>query len=167
MRKDAPGRAAGFSLLESMIVVAILAILAGLALPGFQDLLRRQRTAAAMHLLSTELALRTELTLRSRLALCAPAVLAGCAAECGSLSAGRIQTGGYSGGTSFGTGVVRIEGGTLTIPDFAGNLHFNTLGNLLVNPRAGLVFADFESGDVLLCLARDEGFEQLRREFCL
>lgn len=45
--------------------------------------------------------------------------------------------------------VRRGADGTLTIPDFAGNLHFNTLGNLLVNPRAGLVFADFESGDVL------------------
>jgi ferredoxin-NADP reductase/predicted pyridoxine 5'-phosphate oxidase superfamily flavin-nucleotide-binding protein len=46
-------------------------------------------------------------------------------------------------------GFVRIEGNVLTIPDFAGNLHFNTLGNFLLNPRAGLVFIDFESGDVL------------------
>lgn len=46
-------------------------------------------------------------------------------------------------------GFVRIEGDQLTIPDFAGNLHFNTLGNLLVNPRAGLLFIDFDSGDVL------------------
>ena len=36
-------------------------------------------------------------------------------------------------------GFVRIDGDTLTIPDFAGNLHFNTLGNLLLNPRAGLL----------------------------
>lgn len=47
-------------------------------------------------------------------------------------------------------GFVRIdEDGSLTIPDFAGNLHFNTLGNFLLNPRAGLIFADFEAGDVL------------------
>ncbi|RDJ13447.1 pyridoxamine 5'-phosphate oxidase family protein [Rhizobium grahamii] len=47
-------------------------------------------------------------------------------------------------------GFVRIgEDGVLTIPDFAGNLFFNTLGNILANPRAGLVFADFESGDLL------------------
>ncbi len=47
-------------------------------------------------------------------------------------------------------GFVRIgEDGVLTIPDFAGNLFFNTLGNILVNPHAGLVFADFESGDLL------------------
>jgi len=47
-------------------------------------------------------------------------------------------------------GFVRIGAdGVLTIPDFAGNLHFNTLGNLLVNPRAGLIFVDFASGDVL------------------
>lgn len=47
-------------------------------------------------------------------------------------------------------GFVRIdENGRLTIPDFAGNLHYNTLGNFTVNPRAGLIFADFETGDVL------------------
>lgn len=46
-------------------------------------------------------------------------------------------------------GFVRVEGDRLTIPDFAGNLHFNTLGNLISNPRAGLLFVDFESGDLL------------------
>ena len=39
--------------------------------------------------------------------------------------------------------------GTLTIPDFAGNLFFATLGNILLNGKAGLVFADFETGDLL------------------
>jgi predicted pyridoxine 5'-phosphate oxidase superfamily flavin-nucleotide-binding protein len=47
-------------------------------------------------------------------------------------------------------GFVRIDqDGTLTIPDFNGNLFFNTLGNFLVNPRAGLVFVDFSTGDEL------------------
>ncbi len=47
-------------------------------------------------------------------------------------------------------GFVRIgDDGVLTIPDFAGNLHFNTLGNFLRNPRAGLVFVDFSNGDML------------------
>ncbi len=47
-------------------------------------------------------------------------------------------------------GFVRInDDGSLTIPDFAGNLHFNTLGNFLLNPRAGLVFPDFETGNLL------------------
>lgn len=46
-------------------------------------------------------------------------------------------------------GFVRLEGDRLVIPDFAGNLHFNTLGNLLANPRAGLLFVDFASGDLL------------------
>lgn len=49
-------------------------------------------------------------------------------------------------------GFVRVEGNRLTIPDYAGNLHFNTLGNLLVNPVAGLLFVDFITGNVLqLC----------------
>lgn len=47
-------------------------------------------------------------------------------------------------------GFVRIdEDGVLTIPDFAGNLFFNTLGNILANGKAGLVFIDFETGDLL------------------
>lgn len=46
-------------------------------------------------------------------------------------------------------GFVQVEGNRLTIPDFSGNLFFNTLGNLLVNPRAGLLFIDFSSGDLL------------------
>ena len=46
-------------------------------------------------------------------------------------------------------GFVRVDGDMLTIPDFAGNLFFNTLGNLLLNPRAGLLFVDFETGDLL------------------
>ncbi|MDE1182505.1 pyridoxamine 5'-phosphate oxidase family protein [Paraburkholderia sp.] len=47
-------------------------------------------------------------------------------------------------------GFVRVgDDGVLTVPDFAGNLFFNTLGNLLVNPRAGLVFVDYTTGDLL------------------
>jgi hypothetical protein len=38
---------------------------------------------------------------------------------------------------------------TLTIPDFSGNLHFNTFGNLELNPRAGLLFIDFAQGNLL------------------
>ncbi len=46
-------------------------------------------------------------------------------------------------------GFIKVEGDTLTIPDYAGNRFFNTLGNFLVNPRAGLLFVDFDSGDTL------------------
>lgn len=43
------------------------------------------------------------------------------------------------------------EGGTtlLTWPDYRGNNLFNTIGNLEVDPRAGLLFIDFEHGTVL------------------
>jgi type IV fimbrial biogenesis protein FimT len=57
MRKDAPGSGRGFTLLQLSLTMAIATVLLGLALPGFQNLLRQQRTAAALHLLSTELAL--------------------------------------------------------------------------------------------------------------
>lgn len=47
-------------------------------------------------------------------------------------------------------GFVRVgEDGVLTIPDYAGNLFFNTLGNFVSNPKAGIVFPDFETGDLL------------------
>ncbi|SOC46003.1 hypothetical protein SAMN05892877_12013 [Rhizobium subbaraonis] len=47
-------------------------------------------------------------------------------------------------------GFVRVaEGGTLTIPDFDGNLFFSTLGNILLNGKAGLLFVDYASGDML------------------
>lgn len=48
------------------------------------------------------------------------------------------------------SGFVRIDDmHTLTIPDYSGNLHFNTLGNFLENPKAGLLFVDFEKGHML------------------
>ena len=53
-------------------------------------------------------------------------------------------------------GFVRIDGDTLTVPDFSGNRFFNTLGNMLLNPRAGLLFIDFERGDVLQVSGRAE-----------
>ncbi|MBL6612926.1 MAG: pyridoxamine 5'-phosphate oxidase family protein [Reyranella sp.] len=46
-------------------------------------------------------------------------------------------------------GFVSVTGDSLAIPDFRGNRFYNTLGNLLGDPRAGLLFIDFASGDVL------------------
>jgi predicted pyridoxine 5'-phosphate oxidase superfamily flavin-nucleotide-binding protein len=46
-------------------------------------------------------------------------------------------------------GFVLVDGDVLTIPDFRGNRYFNTLGNLMAEPRASLLFVDFESGDLL------------------
>ncbi|NYT87049.1 pyridoxamine 5'-phosphate oxidase family protein [Pollutimonas harenae] len=47
-------------------------------------------------------------------------------------------------------GFVRVaHDGMLTIPDFNGNLFFATLGNILLNGKAGLLFVDFETGDML------------------
>ncbi|HEY0208489.1 pyridoxamine 5'-phosphate oxidase family protein [Acerihabitans sp.] len=46
-------------------------------------------------------------------------------------------------------GFIYQDGETLWIPDFRGNRYMNTLGNLLAQPRAALVFIDFTRGDVL------------------
>ena len=52
-------------------------------------------------------------------------------------------------------GFVTVEGrNRLRIPDFAGNNHFNTLGNLLLNPAVGLLFIDFERGALLQITGR-------------
>jgi len=47
-------------------------------------------------------------------------------------------------------GFVRIlDNRMLRIPDYSGNSMFNTLGNFAVNPRAGLVFLDFDRSRTL------------------
>jgi hypothetical protein len=46
-------------------------------------------------------------------------------------------------------GFVHIDGNDLWVPDFHGNNFFNTLGNLLGEPRAALLFIDFDSGGIL------------------
>ena len=70
-------------------------------------------------------------------------------------------------------GFVRVDAdGTLTLPDFQGNFFFNTLGNIAVNPRAGLLVIDFNTGDLLyLAVTADivwdgpevDGFEGAQR----
>lgn len=48
------------------------------------------------------------------------------------------------------TSLINVEDEqTLYLPDFAGNNYFNTFGNLLLNPQAGLLFIDFTNGDLL------------------
>ncbi len=52
-------------------------------------------------------------------------------------------------------GFVRVDDDkTIIAPDFVGNFMFNTLGNLMVEPRAGLLFADLDTGDLLFAAAR-------------
>lgn len=53
-------------------------------------------------------------------------------------------------------GFIRVDadGSRLTIPDFIGNFLFNTLGNLQLNPKCGLLFIDFSSGGLLHVAAR-------------
>ncbi|NDL62525.1 pyridoxamine 5'-phosphate oxidase family protein [Acerihabitans arboris] len=46
-------------------------------------------------------------------------------------------------------GFINLVGETLWIPDFRGNRYMNTLGNLLAQPRAALLFIDFAQGDIL------------------
>ena len=45
---------------------------------------------------------------------------------------------------------------TLRIPDYVGNNMFNTLGNFAANPKAGLLFLDFDRGRTLQLIGRPE-----------
>ena len=42
-----------------------------------------------------------------------------------------------------------LEDNVLKIPDYQGNSMYNTLGNFVQNPAAGLLFIDFEKGETL------------------
>jgi uncharacterized protein len=52
----------------------------------------------------------------------------------------------HRGGTP---GFVRVDGGRLWWPDYPGNHLFNSLGNLVEDPAAALLFMDFASGTAL------------------
>jgi uncharacterized protein len=52
-------------------------------------------------------------------------------------------------------GFVRVVSqNEVCFPDFSGNLLFNTLGNLEADARAGLLFIDFQSGEMLHIIGR-------------
>lgn len=47
-------------------------------------------------------------------------------------------------------GFVGVEGNRISWPDYAGNMMYNTLGNIVRHPRAGLLVPDFARGGLLL-----------------
>ncbi len=52
-------------------------------------------------------------------------------------------------------GFVRVLSDTrIQFPDYAGNNHYNTMGNLVLDPRAGFLFVDFETGSLLQLTGR-------------
>lgn len=54
-------------------------------------------------------------------------------------------------------GFVRVESDrTVIFPDFTGNFIFNTVGNILANPKAGFLFIDFDTQDLLYLTGRAE-----------
>src|ERR1022692_570706 len=60
------------------------------------------------------------------------------------------QSGGDASHRGGRPGFVCVENGDrLLFPDYRGNNMFNTLGNIVSNPRSGLLFPDFQSGSAL------------------
>lgn len=45
--------------------------------------------------------------------------------------------------------VTVVDDKRLILPDYSGNNYFNTIGNLVEDPRAALLFVDFETGSLL------------------
>lgn len=65
------------------------------------------------------------------------------------------------------TGFVQVAKDRLRVPDYPGNSMFGTLGNFAANPRAGLVFIDFDNnrqlqitGDIKLDLSTSGDIEK-------
>lgn len=53
-------------------------------------------------------------------------------------------------------GFIAVDGDRLVWPDYAGNMMYNTLGNIAAYPRAGIVVPDFATGRVLQLTGRAE-----------
>jgi hypothetical protein len=79
--------------------------------------------------------------------------------EAGAMGGGDIS---HRGGRP---GFVAVDGDTLVIPDFHGNHYFNTLGNLLLDPRAALLFVDWADGTVLQVRGRVDILWEGGRDF--
>ena len=46
-------------------------------------------------------------------------------------------------------GFAKLDKDVITFPDFSGNNIFNTIGNIALNPKVGLLFPDFGKGNLL------------------
>jgi len=73
-------KAAGFTLIETMVVLAIAAIVIALGFPSFNGALQRQRVSTTMHLLSADMAMArsTALMRRSQVVVCPRDATTGC-----------------------------------------------------------------------------------------
>ncbi|MEP6472669.1 MAG: pyridoxamine 5'-phosphate oxidase family protein, partial [Gemmatimonadota bacterium] len=51
-------------------------------------------------------------------------------------------------------GFIHVQGDRVRWPDYSGNMMFNTIGNVLAHPWAGVTIPDFVSGNLLLLSGR-------------
>ena len=55
------------------------------------------------------------------------------------------------------SGFVRVEDDQgFVFPDYSGNFHFNSVGNIILNPQAGFLFIDYDRGGLLYLTGRAE-----------
>lgn len=97
----------------------------------------------------------SELGARARdvIARCDTSFVASCAPRDGKTDQWSVDVSHRGGGPGF---MRFAPDGAIVIPDYHGNSFFNTLGNLSLNSRCGLLFIDFSTGDLLLLVGTAE-----------
>jgi type IV fimbrial biogenesis protein FimT len=76
-------RLSGITLVELLLALALVGVMTGLALPGFRDLVERNRSASALNQLigATQLARHAAITLRTTVTMCPGVAAEGCTAR--------------------------------------------------------------------------------------
>ena len=146
----------GFTLMELMITVAIMAIVLAVGIPGFQALLRENRLAAQTNAFLTALNLaRSEAIKRGRrVTLCKSADGATCATD-----------GGYQQGwivfvdpndnavVDGGEAILRVEAALVGNPTLTGNSTVQSYVSYVGDGMSRLVGGGFQAGTLTLCAA--------------
>lgn len=157
-------RAKGFTIIELMIVVAVMGVLATVALPAFQDMVASNRRAAAVNdMLSTIYLARSEAITRNNfVSVCRSAsTVSSCLGTNGAWQNGWIifEDDDFDGVIDAGVDVIIATGGpvrgsmTMQSAEFGSHMVFSPQGRVLASNGG-------REGEILLC---EQGAEKSSR----